>query len=143
LKDWLRRQLLIALVSYLFWLPLIYLFILWVFGFSEILAFACVVMAVVVTMPAIIIQTMRRSKQIAAAGARPADGAGGREGAKPLVLRLLLLAVGSAVAVGGTVGTLSEDGHALGWATLAAVGAAVVAAATKGMVQSLRAMGNR
>jgi hypothetical protein len=127
-REKVTRTLLVALFSYAAAIPLIYLFIRKVYGLGEAFAYACVGIAVLLTLPVLTIRAVRTYREM---GDGPSS-TGQSAPAKALWLRTGLAMVGTIVAGAGMVIVL--DGHGGAGTLVAITGAATVVGAARSII---------
>ncbi len=126
------RTLLVVLFSYAASIPLIYLFIRKVYGLGDTFAYACVGIAVLLTLPVLTIRAVRTYREI---GNGPGHSVNSAH-AKALWLRSGLAMVGTIVAVAGVVIVL--DSHVVAGTLVAIAGAATVVGAARSIIRLTR-----
>ena len=122
------RTLLVAVVSYAASIPLIFLFIRKVYGLGDTFAYACVAIAILLTLPVLAFRAVRTYREI---GNGPSSN-GKPAHAKALWLRSALAVVGTIVAGTGVVVVL--DSHGVVGTLVAIAGASIVVGAARSIV---------
>lgn len=126
------RTLLVAIFSYAASIPLIYLFIRKVYGLGDSFAYACVGIAVLLTLPVLTIRAVRTYREIG-------DGPGSNVSsahAKALWLWSGLAIAGTIAAVAGVV--IALDSQLVVGTLVAVAGAATVVGAARRIIRTTR-----
>lgn len=136
------RTLLVAIVSYLASIPLIYLFVRKVYGLGDTFSYTCVGVAILLTLPVLAIRAVQTYRGLDGEFTPAAPGSSGWPArAKALWLRSGWALLGTTISAAGIAITLGD--HLLVGALAAVTGAIIVLSAATSIVRLTRPADSR